>query len=395
MKVETKIYKKDSFIYLEGKLNLKEFYIIKSGNVLIRKKNILNQISENIRGAGYIFGIIQCLSGIIEEETAKALTDCEILVIPKDKLEDLYIEHRRIIFKILSEYSEILRTLDKDLVKIDFFSQESFNREGDVLDTAKRYIKLKQHEKAAHLLKYFLIEIKNKNNDLVNKINNILKELPDVEIFESNELIIERKIKKGKVIFTELELGNNFFVIKKGKVKITKLRNDKEVILSILSDGDIFGEMSILNDKPRNATAFAIEDCELMVIDKKGINNLPSPLFVKILYFLTKRIWFVQQQIICDKIPALIAQVYYFLTAKIKLYIPHIKKEDEREFVFNFSLKELYEMLDIDERKQDKIKDFLNDKNIEFGSDFIKIKKTSDFLDKAYFYFTRANLGFV
>lgn len=394
MKVETKFYQKDSFIYLDGKFNLKEFYIVKKGNILLKRKNDLNEIIEETRGEGYIFGIIQSLTGISDNETALALTDCEILVIPKEKLEQLYVEHRKIILKILSEYSEILRNLDKELVKIDFFTEDTFDREAKVFDIAKRYVLENQKEKGAHLLKSFLNEVKG-HRELENKILNALKNLPNVEFFESNEIITERRFRANTVIFTEFEFGNNFFIIKKGKVKITKLKHNKEMLLAILSDGDIFGEMSILNDKPRNATAFTIEDSEIMIIDKKGIDNLPPPLFVKILYFLTKRIWFVQQQIICNKISALIARVYYFLTAKMKLVVPNIKKDDEISFTFNFSLKELYEMLDITPDKEEKLKDFLTDKNIEFDKNSIKIKKTSDFLDKASFYFTRSNLGFI
>ncbi|HOJ63472.1 MAG TPA: cyclic nucleotide-binding domain-containing protein [Spirochaetota bacterium] len=394
MKVETKIYKKDSFIYLDGKFNLKEFYIVKSGNISIKKKNELNQITEETKGPGYIFGIIQTLTGISDNETVKAITDCEILVIPKEKLEQLYVEHKKIILKILSEYSEILRNLDKELVKIDFFTDDNFDRETKVFEIAKRYVLENQKEKAAHLLKSFLMEIKG-NSALENKILNILENLPDVEIFKSNDIITEKIFKANTVVFTEFEMGNNFFIIKKGKVKITKLKHNKEMLLAILSEGDIFGEMSILNDKPRNATAFVIENSELTIVDKKGIDKLPPPLFVKILYFLTRRIWFVQQQIICNKISAPIAQIYYFLTAKIRLAIPNIKKDDDKTFVFNFSLQELYEMLDIDKDKEEKIKEFLTDKNIEFSDDSIKIKKTSHFLDKASFYFTRSNLGFI
>lgn len=388
MKVETKKYPQNAFIYLEGKFNLKEFYIVKSGKIKITRTNDITGNSEDIREDGFIFGIIQCITGVSDNETVQALTDCEILVIPKEKIEELYNDHPKIILKILSEYSEILRKLDKDLVKIDFFS--STDKRGDrVFEIAKKYVSINQYKKAARLLKSYSFEIKDNEKDLA-KTTALLQKLPSVDIIETDQLISYKTLQPNSVVFTEYELADNFFIIKSGKVKITKLKGDEETLLAILGEGDIFGEMAILNDKPRNATASVEEETTLMIVDKKGINKLPPSLFVKILIYLTRRIWMVQQQIICSNIYNAPGQIYYLLTSKLKLAGLDQRKDSERSYTFKFPLKELYQMLDINpEKKAEELKDFLKDKNFEFYDDCIKIKKIGVLYGKNSFYLTR------
>jgi CRP-like cAMP-binding protein len=78
-----------------------------------------------------------------------------------------------------------------------------------------------------------------------------------------------RSFPKGTVIFQENDPGAEMFIIQSGKVKISKKVRDVEKTLVILGKGDFFGEMSILNNKPRSATAEVIEDAKLLVIDAK------------------------------------------------------------------------------------------------------------------------------
>lgn len=388
MKVATKFYQKNAFIYLEGKNNAKHFYIVKSGQVRINRKNPILGESEEIRGTGFIFGMIQCITGISDDEVVRALTDCELFVIPKDGIGLLYIEHPKVILKILSEYSEILRVLDKDLVRYDFFTTFN-NRVDKLLEIANKYVTAGQKEKASHLLTVSLDEYKDDSSAL-NRIKSGLAGLPKTELFEAEQIITEKRVASHTVIFTEFERGDNFYIIKKGKVKITKLQHDKEILLAILSDSDIFGEMSILNEKPRNATAFAETDLDLMIVKKQGIDKLPSTLFVRILEYLTKRIWFVQQQLISFKLPIPTAKLYYLLCAKVKQLIPDPRKEFDKNFIFKFPIEELYQMLDFTEKMKQEIDDFLNDKNIELYWDSMRIRNIGDLFDKNTYNFARA-----
>jgi CRP-like cAMP-binding protein len=78
-----------------------------------------------------------------------------------------------------------------------------------------------------------------------------------------------REFPKGHVLFREGESGSEMYVVQSGKVNITKRVRDNEKILATLGTGEFFGEMSILNNKPRSAGATMAENGKLLVIDPR------------------------------------------------------------------------------------------------------------------------------
>jgi CRP-like cAMP-binding protein len=78
-----------------------------------------------------------------------------------------------------------------------------------------------------------------------------------------------KEFKRGEVLFCEGEPGKEMYVVQAGKVNITKTVRETEKILATLGAGEFFGEMSILNNKPRSAGAVVAEDAKLLVIDPK------------------------------------------------------------------------------------------------------------------------------
>src|SRR3990170_3047739 len=87
-----------------------------------------------------------------------------------------------------------------------------------------------------------------------------------------DELLFQRfgrEFSKGTVLFREGEPGKEMYVVQHGKVHISKHAGGVEKILSSLGQGEFFGEMSILNNAPRSASATCAEDSKLLVIDPK------------------------------------------------------------------------------------------------------------------------------
>lgn len=82
------------------------------------------------------------------------------------------------------------------------------------------------------------------------------------------------KIPAGTVLFQEGDRGEEMFIIQSGKIKISRRIRGVEKTLATLGKGEFFGEMAILNDKPRSAAAETIEDCEMLVIDRKTFDAL-------------------------------------------------------------------------------------------------------------------------
>lgn len=78
-----------------------------------------------------------------------------------------------------------------------------------------------------------------------------------------------RKFKKDEIVFHEKEVGDTLFIILHGRIKVAIFGDDgKEVTLSTLSEGDFFGEMSLLDSEPRSATTIAESECELLSLHR-------------------------------------------------------------------------------------------------------------------------------
>ncbi len=83
-----------------------------------------------------------------------------------------------------------------------------------------------------------------------------------------------KKIPPGTVLFNEGDRGEEMYILQSGRVKISKRIRGVEKTLATLEKGEFFGEMAILNDKPRSASAETIEECEMLMIDRKTFDAL-------------------------------------------------------------------------------------------------------------------------
>ena len=101
---------------------------------------------------------------------------------------------------------------------------------------------------------------------------------------------IETKfIKAGSVIFREGDEAHELFVIKSGQVRI-QLGNRS---LAELSANDVFGEMALIDNEPRSATALAVTDVELVAVSEKQFLFLvgQTPYFaLKVMRVLAQRL---------------------------------------------------------------------------------------------------------
>jgi len=79
----------------------------------------------------------------------------------------------------------------------------------------------------------------------------------------------------GTILFRENEVGTLLYFVVSGAIKIfTTNANGESKILSIITRGDSFGELSLLDGRPRSATAQVIEDTKLISLSSKSFNNL-------------------------------------------------------------------------------------------------------------------------
>lgn len=95
----------------------------------------------------------------------------------------------------------------------------------------------------------------------------LFKSLPADEVAKFAEAVREKSCPRGSVILFEDDPGDSLFVVRRGRVKVVHVAEDgREVILGLLSEGEHFGELSLIDDQPRSAHVIAMEDAELLVL---------------------------------------------------------------------------------------------------------------------------------
>ena len=96
---------------------------------------------------------------------------------------------------------------------------------------------------------------------------------------------------QGQTVFHEGMLGSNLFIVLSGQIAI--YNKNKEIARCVV--GDAFGEMAVLNHKPRCATAAALTNCTLFTLDEAQINGLLKKhiavrLLLNIIHVLSERL---------------------------------------------------------------------------------------------------------
>ena len=111
---------------------------------------------------------------------------------------------------------------------------------------------------------------------------------------------IGRVFPPGTIICQEGETGREMYVILTGKVKITKKVRGMQKTLATLGPGDILGEMSVLNQKPRSATALVLEESKILVVEPKMFEAMIRgniEIAVRLIKLLAKRLQDADDQI--------------------------------------------------------------------------------------------------
>jgi CRP/FNR family transcriptional regulator, cyclic AMP receptor protein len=105
--------------------------------------------------------------------------------------------------------------------------------------------------------------------------------LDRVELERFAEVTREKSYPTGSVILFEDDPGDSLFVVREGRVKVVLIGEDgREVILGVLGVGEYFGELSLIDDRPRSAHVIAMEDSNLLVLRRedfrKRVESSPS-----------------------------------------------------------------------------------------------------------------------
>ncbi len=103
----------------------------------------------------------------------------------------------------------------------------------------------------------------------------LFSQLAPVELERVAEITRERSYPRNSVILFEDDPGDALYVVATGQVKVVLIGEDgREVILSVLGEGDFFGEMSLIDEEPRSAHVIAMEDSNLLVIRREDFQAI-------------------------------------------------------------------------------------------------------------------------
>jgi CRP-like cAMP-binding protein len=98
----------------------------------------------------------------------------------------------------------------------------------------------------------------------------LFRDLPPGVIEHLGSYMKTRKVTRGAAIFAKGDPGTGLMGVLAGSVKISVASAEgKDIVLNIFREGEIFGEIALLDGRPRTADATAMSPCELVVIERR------------------------------------------------------------------------------------------------------------------------------
>jgi CRP-like cAMP-binding protein len=340
-------FKKGSYIIVEGKQNADHFYIIRSGKVRVYKElEIVDEEGSKMLGPGDFFGVISTMSSHNHIETAMALTDVSLISVHKEQYGLLIEKNAPVAMKIIMSFSQKMRYLDEALTRITFKNTATEDL-SHLFKVAEYYARQNQYNIAYYAYYRYIQHCPNGENiNLAKERMAKIHPYAKAAHLDPNPGDFNRQYPKDTIICSEAEPGKELFIIQKGSVKISKIVDDNEVMLALLKAGDIFGEMALLENMPRSASAIALEDVMVLVVNKDNFQRMvatQAQLISKLTTLLSERLWFIYKQLANSLITDPLGKMYDALCLHLeKNRVPINQGEG---FTFDFGPKELITMV--------------------------------------------------
>jgi len=190
-----------------------------------------------------------------------------------------------------------------------------------------------------------------------------------------------RTFQPGEMIFSEFEPGDTFYLIQSGRVQLIKIIGDIERTLDILQPSEMFGEMAILENSPRSATAIALDVVKVLEFNSQNFEILMMgnpQIALKLLKMFCKRIYDSKRRFMILTLPdpqAKIADVFLMLDETL----PDIDKSTERrEFKISVDGVAHWAGMSVSETTTT-LNHFVTQRRVEMFPDRIAVKNINDF----------------
>mgnify|MGYP006290182235 CR=1 FL=1 len=385
-------FTKGAYIIVEGKANADHFFIIRSGKVRVSKEvEVVEEEGGNILGPGDFFGVVSTMSSHSHIETAQAMTDVSLISVHREQYGMLIERNTPVAMKIIESFSRRMRYLDEALARITLKSNAN---EGDIshlFGVAEYYARQSQYNQAYYAYYQYLKHCPD-GEHVVTARERLAKIKPYAKAvyLDGDENVFTRSYPKDTMIFSENMPGKEMYIIQKGSVKITKIVNDNEVLLAVLRQGDMFGEMSLIESKPRSASAIAFEDAVLLAVNKENFARMVQTqpqIIARLTTTLAERIWFVYKQLANTLLSSTVGRMYDALL--IQLERARVPIRAGEPYTFDFGIKELINMVGLPMSEGNQVvRDMLKNSKVKavenkiYTSDMEEIEKQAKYYRK-------------
>ena len=389
------IYRAGSYVYIEGDEDVDEVFIVEKGLVEFKSSNERVRTHGNSAGPGDVFGFISSLSRRPRMETAFAKVNSSVISFSREKFLALLQKNSDIAVKLINAYAEELRHYDTMIFPMEGGNGSALTEEHLLFELGAYYRAGGMKGHAGYVMKRYLDLYP--GGTRAGEAREALRSLgaegerggaPPVRQG------IYRHYSDRQVIFCEHEPGNELFIIKKGRVKIVKFHGGSEIILSILREGEIFGELAIVSNKPRNATAISFGPSVLLPIDEESLMKLirkSSDLLKRIFTAISQRVWFTFIRTESRFYAKPLTRIYAFL--ENKLVEENVSLKSREPHVLNFGVDELLKMSHTPPARVASVTaEITRDRNLEFNFGKTVVDNPSLVASKARYYRARDHL---
>lgn len=289
----------NSYVIVEGKKDVSNFFIIREGKVRVtRETAVVGEDPNQVLGPGDFFGVVAAMSQHPQIESALTLSNVSLISVSYDQFGTLIQKSTAVAMNIIRFFSMKLRQFDTTITRLTFRDAveedpnelfhigEYYFNSGNIPNATFAYQAYLKHVPSGEFIPQTKLRLQSSNQPF---------QAAPIDLTKFNRFYPD-----SEMIFCEHEPGKELYIIQQGKVKITKIVNKNEVMLAVLQTGDIFGEMAILDNKPRSASAISSGETELLAINKanfEGMVKAQPQLASRLITLLSERIWIAYKQL--------------------------------------------------------------------------------------------------
>jgi CRP-like cAMP-binding protein len=327
------------------------------------------------------------MSGRSQTKSVVTLSPVVAIMVQRNQYSDLIEKNAPVAMKIVRSFAKGMRTVNDQLTKLTL--KKTIIDSPESLYFIAEYYEHSDHKSVAAYGYYqYLKQCKNGMNfENAKKKFIALKPKSKAVYYEPTDANF-REYPADTMIFSECQKGSDMFIIQDGSVRITKVVNGKEITLALLKKGDMFGEMALLENKPRSASAIAQTSCKLMVINMANFNLMVATqpqMISKLTTMFADRLWAMYRQLSNTQLLDLREK----LIDMISLQVENQKSSYTKGITFHtdYTVNDILKLCAIPLEQQSEAYRLLQtDQNVKIDAGKIAIPDVDELIKQAAFY---------